>query len=150
MCAPTYTHLRIKLKCSILLTVRNRVMDLEVSVSKKVSSIAIMEEYCQDTVISRWFLIGLTADGRSIFLKRCVESPAVFVINQNAHTAAGWHWHLRDPIAHWESWCHIPPADRQWQKYDGEHEGVPDVLSARFTVSLCLFLLQLLYSHDKI
>ena len=91
MCAPTYTHLRIKLKCSILLTVRNRVMNLEVSVSKikKVSSIVIMEEYCQDTVISRWFLIGLTADGRSIFLKRCVESPAVFVINQNAHTAAG-------------------------------------------------------------
>lgn len=34
MCAPTYTHLRIKLKCSILLTVRNRVMNLEVSVSK--------------------------------------------------------------------------------------------------------------------
>ena len=55
MCAPTYTHLRIKLKCSILLTVRNRVMNLEVSVLKikKVSSIVIMEEYCQDTVISR-------------------------------------------------------------------------------------------------
>ena len=34
MCALTYTHLRIKLKCSILLTVRNRVMNLEVSVSK--------------------------------------------------------------------------------------------------------------------
>ena len=34
MCAPTYTHLRIKLKCSILLTVRNRVINLEVSVSK--------------------------------------------------------------------------------------------------------------------
>ena len=34
MCAPTYTHLRINLKCSILLTVRNRVMNLEVSVSK--------------------------------------------------------------------------------------------------------------------
>ena len=34
MCAPTYTHLRIKLKCSIFLTVRNRVMNLEVSVSK--------------------------------------------------------------------------------------------------------------------
>ena len=55
MCAPKRTHLRIKLKCSILLTVRNRVMNLEVSVSKikKVSSIVIMEEYCQDTVISR-------------------------------------------------------------------------------------------------
>lgn len=34
MCAPTYTQLRIKLKCSILLTVRNCVMNLEVSVSK--------------------------------------------------------------------------------------------------------------------
>ena len=61
MCAPTYTHLRIKLKCSILLTVRNRVMDLEVSVSKNKKGILhsnngrIRPRYSDIPLIFDWF-----------------------------------------------------------------------------------------------
>ena len=66
MCAPTYTHLRIKLKCSILLTVRNRVMDLEVSVSKNKKGILhsnngrIRPRYSDIPLIFDWFDCGWT------------------------------------------------------------------------------------------
>lgn len=60
MCASTYTHLRIKLKCSILLTVRNRVMNLEVSVSKNKKGILhsnngrILPRYSDIPLIFDW------------------------------------------------------------------------------------------------
>ena len=64
MCAPTDTHLRIKLKCSILLTVRNRVMDLEVSVSKKgilhSNNGRILPRYSDIPLIFDWFDCGWT------------------------------------------------------------------------------------------
>ena len=66
MCAPTYTHLRIKLKCSILLTVRNRVMNLEVSVSKNKKGIfhsnngRILPRYSDIPLIFDWPDCGWT------------------------------------------------------------------------------------------
>ena len=66
MCAPTYTHLRINLKCSILLTVRNRVMNLEVSVSKNKKGIfhsnngRIMPRYSDIPLIFDWPDCGWT------------------------------------------------------------------------------------------
>lgn len=66
MCAPTYTHLRIKLKCSILLTVRNRVINLEVSVSKNKKGILhsnngrILPRYSDIPLIFDWPDCGWT------------------------------------------------------------------------------------------
>lgn len=66
MCAPTCTHLRIKLKCSILLTVRNRVMNLEVSVSKNKKGIfhsnngRILPRYSDIPLIFDWPDCGWT------------------------------------------------------------------------------------------
>ena len=66
MCAPTYTHLRIKLKCSILLTVRNCVMNLEVSVSKNKKGILhsnngrILPRYSDIPLIFDWPDCGWT------------------------------------------------------------------------------------------
>ena len=66
MCAPTYTHLRIKLKCSILLTVRNRVINLEVSVSKNKKGIfhsnngRILPRYSDIPLIFDWPDCGWT------------------------------------------------------------------------------------------
>ena len=66
MCAPTYTQLRIKLKCSILLTVRNCVMNLEVSVSKNKKGILhsnngrILPRYSDIPLIFDWPDCGWT------------------------------------------------------------------------------------------